>query len=115
MNQVATVKSDGLNLRVAPASSSLSIDELNHGDVLDIERSNGTWLYVKARRTGKSGWVHSAYVTFELPKIVPPLPPRVPDPIPPPNNITPIEIWIFVIALAFILGGIALWGWMGQP
>ena len=90
--KIATVISDGLNVRINPHKDAKIITALSKGDnapVLDHKSFGGfTWLKIELEDK-RVGWVYSPYVVVKS---------RVPDHGPPhiPVPDAPPEVWFYV-------------------
>ncbi len=91
--KIATVKSDGLNLRQGPGPDYPWTDKLTTGDRLTVSNQSGKWLYGEVTHTktgigvGEKGWFHSNYVSIEL----------KPDPMPAEDM-----RWLWAVGVAFV-------------
>lgn len=88
MKKIATVTTEGLNLRARADSRSQYIDQLSPGDQLVItdESADGKWLFgvvtkiasgkYAESRVGQTGWVHKSGVEVEIIGESSPSPPK---------------------------------------
>ena len=107
MNAIATVKSEGLNVRSRAYQDAPIVHVLTKGDkvpVLERRRFDGGYVWLKVGLKGKpaSGWVDASFVTVKstLPDVEPPH-------IPVPDDINGIVLWAIGGGLAAAI--IVLW------
>lgn len=108
MNAIATVKSDGLNVRSRAYQDASIIDVLTKGDkvpVLERRHFDGGYVWLKVKLdSGKEGWVDARFVsvTSQVPDEEPPYIP-VPDV---PNELPRYLKAAVMVAVIFIVAGI---------
>ena len=51
-----------LAIRARPTIRSRMVGQTFNGNLLEIDRRRGSWLFVFDHGSGKSGWVHHRYV-----------------------------------------------------
>ena len=51
-----------LAIRARPTTRSRMVGQTFNGNLVEIDRRRGSWLFVYDHGSGKSGWVHHRYV-----------------------------------------------------
>jgi Bacterial SH3 domain len=95
--QAVKVTAERTSLRDKPATDAAVVATVMKGDDLDVLETSGTWYRVRARSSGREGFVHSAFVdkpttasvNIPSPQPLRPQPTPAPQATSPSNNSTP--------------------------